>query len=116
MRQFKVSSYMKVQLRRHCNFGDMLLWRHATLETCNFGDMKLWRHSNFDDFATSTGFQLLFDGNFYRVVTSTEVGTFTKVGTFTGVGTSTGLGTSTGVGTSTGQHCKAFTLKDRLEL
>ena len=76
---------------------------------------------NFFLTATYSGFQLLLDGNFYRVVTSTEVGTFTgvgtstKVGTFTGVGTSTGLGTSTGVGTSTGQQCLAFTLKDRIE-
>ena len=90
--------------------------------------MQLWRHSNFDDFATSTGFQLLLDGNFYRLFTSTELGTSTGVGTFTGVGTSTGLGsstrvgtstgmgTSTGVGTSTGQQCLAFSLKDRIEL
>jgi hypothetical protein len=68
------------------------------------------------------------DGNFYRVVISTEVGTFTgvgtstEVGTFTGLGTSTGVGTFTGVGTSTevgtstGQQCLAFTLKDRIEL
>ena len=79
-------------------------------------DEQLWRHSNFDDFATSTGFQLLLDGNFYRLFTSTELGTSTGMGTFTGVGTSTGLGTSTGVGTSTGQDWLAFTLKDRIEL
>jgi len=78
--------------------------------------MQLSRHSYFDDFANSTGFQLLFDDNFYWVVTSTELGTSTRVGTFTGVGTSTGLGTSTGVGTSTGQQFLAFTLMGRIEL